>query len=107
MDTEKRAKKTGEKWNIPSLPIGYGLTQESAQKWGLYLSEGIQDKEPDLFSEPAVFLVKPDQTLYFSAIQTMPFARPSFKDILKAIDFILEKDYPARGEIKETETVEA
>jgi hypothetical protein len=28
----------------------------------------------------------------------MPFARPHFKEILAAIDFIVEKDYPARGE---------
>jgi hypothetical protein len=29
----------------------------------------------------------------------MPFARPSFGDILKAIDFVVAKDYPARGEV--------
>jgi len=28
----------------------------------------------------------------------MPFARPHFDEIEKAIDFIVEKDYPARGE---------
>ena len=30
--------------------------------------------------------------------QTMPFARPSFQDLLGAIDFAIAKDYPARGE---------
>jgi hypothetical protein len=29
----------------------------------------------------------------------MPFARPGFGDILKALDFVLAKDYPARGEV--------
>jgi hypothetical protein len=28
----------------------------------------------------------------------MPFARPHFPEIATAIDFVLAKDYPARGE---------
>jgi hypothetical protein len=28
----------------------------------------------------------------------MPFARTNFGELLKALDFIIEKDYPARGE---------
>jgi hypothetical protein len=28
----------------------------------------------------------------------MPFARPQFQDLLSAIDFAINKDYPARGE---------
>ncbi|HIE89539.1 MAG TPA: AhpC/TSA family protein, partial [Gammaproteobacteria bacterium] len=58
-------------------------------------------EEPSLFVEPGIFLVRPDQTLYFATVQTMPFARPSFGDILKAIDFVIAKDYPARGEVTE------
>ena len=57
--------------------------------------------EPDLFSEPALYLVRPDGTLYFGAVQTMPFARPHFDDIVTAVKFVLEKDYPARGEVVE------
>ncbi|MDZ7857087.1 hypothetical protein [Sphaerotilus sp.] len=60
-------------------------------------SIGIE--EPALFSEPGVFLVRPDGTLYYyGEVQTMPFARPQFQDLLGAIDFALAKDYPARGE---------
>ena len=55
-------------------------------------------KEPALFTEPGLFLVRPDGTLYWAAIQTMPFARPGFADVLKALDFVIAKDYPARGE---------
>jgi len=29
----------------------------------------------------------------------MPFARPSFTDMLGAVRFILEKNYPARGDV--------
>ncbi|MFN7087813.1 MAG: AhpC/TSA family protein, partial [Burkholderiales bacterium] len=59
-------------------------------------SMGIE--EPALFSEPGVFLVRPDRTLYWAAVQTMPFARPHFRDMLAAIDFVIKNDYPARGE---------
>ncbi|WP_031429180.1 peroxiredoxin-like family protein [Flavimarina sp. Hel_I_48] len=97
MDTEERAKKTGDKWAIESLPIGYDLTEDAAREWGLYISNAIKDTEPDVFSEPGLFLIKPDGTLYCSAVQSMPFARPDFKALLKAIDFIQEEDYPARG----------
>ncbi len=98
MDDEKRAKKAGQDWDVESLPIGYGLSEEKAREFGLFISEGISDKEPDKFSEPGIFLIKPDGTLYFSSIQTMPFARPANEDILKAIGFVIDKDYPARGE---------
>ncbi|WP_338763504.1 peroxiredoxin-like family protein [Bernardetia sp. ABR2-2B] len=98
-DTEERAKKAGEKWNIPNLPIGFDFSIENAKEWGLYISEAIKDEEPKHFSEPALFLIRPDQTLYFSSVQTMPFARPSFDELLKGIDFILEEDYPARGKV--------
>lgn len=51
-------------------------------------------------SEPAIYLVRPDVTLYFGSVQTMPFARPHFADILGAIDMVVAKSYPARGEVE-------
>lgn len=49
-------------------------------------------------SEPGIFLVRPDGTLYDGAVQTMPFARPQCQDLPGAIDFAISQDYPARGE---------
>ena len=37
-------------------------------------------------------------SLYYGAVQTMPFARPHMRDLLGALDFVIAKDYPARGE---------
>jgi len=96
-DTEEKAKKAGKEWNIDELPVGYDLSIESARDWGLAISEGISEKEPEFFSEPALFLIRPDNTLYASAIQTMPFARPNWDDVLNAIDFVEKEEYPARG----------
>ncbi|MCL6218537.1 redoxin domain-containing protein [Zunongwangia pacifica] len=97
-NTEELAKKTVASWDIDQLNIGYGLLTEDARKWDLYISEGINDKEPEAFFEPGLFLIKPDNSVYAASIQSMPFARPEFDAILKAVDFVLDKNYPARGE---------
>jgi peroxiredoxin len=102
-DTKERAEQMAEKLNAPELRMGYGLSLDVARQWGMYISTSrgltsIGIEEPALFSEPAVFIVRPDTTLYYGAVQTMPFARPNFTDLLGAIDFALAKDYPARGE---------
>ncbi len=98
MDDEDRAKKTADEWELNDLKVGYGLSEAQAQAWGLYFSEGIKDPEPDLFSEPGLFLVRPNGELYYAAVNSMPFGRPDLNEMLKAVDFVQEKDYPARGE---------
>ncbi len=54
--------------------------------------------EPPLFSEPGVFLLTPDQSIYYISVQSMPFVRPNFQEMVQALDFIISTDYPARGE---------
>lgn len=94
------AEKTVEEWGLQGLDVGHTLELADALEWGLHLSAGREGTaEPEVFSEPGIFLVRPDGTLYFSSIQTMPFARPQFSDILSAAKFVIEKDYPARGEM--------
>ncbi len=102
-DSADRAGETKDSWDLPNLTIGHSLSIEAARDWGLYIStsRGVTSvgiEEPALFSEPGLFLVRPDRTLYASAVNTMPFARTNFGELLKALDFIIEKDYPARGE---------
>jgi peroxiredoxin len=97
-DTKERAEQSKSEWGIERLPIAYGLTIEKACEWGLFISASIKENEPALFAEPGLFLVKPDSTLYAASIHTMPFARPSFSDVPAAVDFVTQKNYPARGE---------
>jgi peroxiredoxin len=102
-DVAERASQMAQKIGAQHLRIGYGLSMQSAREWGLYLSEGIGKtvidlEEPNLFSEPGVYLVKPDQTLYYASVQSMPFVRPNFAELLQAIDYVSKKNYPARGE---------
>ncbi len=103
-DDKERGEQAKADWGLAGTPVGYGLTLKEARAWGLYISSGrgktsIGIEEPALFSEPGLFLVRPDGTLYWSAVQTMPFSRPHFADVLTALDFVIEKDYPARGEV--------
>lgn len=102
-DDGERAHAMADKVKAGTMKIGYGLSLKSARQWGLYISASrgktsIGIEEPALFSEPGVFLIRPDGTLYYGAVQTMPFARPQFQDLLGAIDFAIANDYPARGE---------
>ena len=102
-DSKERAEEAKAKWGLPHLTVGYGVQIEKAREWGLYISSGrgvtsTGVEEPPLFAEPGLFLVKPDGTLYWASISTMPFARPHFDEMARAIDFALSKNYPARGE---------
>jgi hypothetical protein len=102
-DDRERAEEAKRDWEIPNLTVGYGLSIDKAREWGLFVSTGRGKtsagiEEPPIFNEPGLFLVRPDKTLYASNIVTMPFTRPRFKDVLGALDVIIERDYPARGE---------
>ncbi len=102
-DTEERAEQSKSDWGIETLPIGYGVSIDKAREWGLFVSNGIGKtsigtEEPALFNEPGLFLVKPDGTLYGSNVQTMPFARPVFDQLLQSMTMIKQRNYPARGE---------
>ncbi|MXO85316.1 redoxin domain-containing protein [Altererythrobacter aurantiacus] len=98
MDDEDRAMTIDREWDTGDVPLAYDLSEEKAREWGLFISEGRPDsEEPAKFSEPGLFLVKPDGTLYFSVVQSGPFTRPPLDELVEAIQFVTEKDYPARG----------
>ena len=75
-DGQERAQTMADKVGAPGLRMGYGLGLASARAWGLYISTSrgttsIGIEEPALFSEPGVFIVRPDGTLYYGAVQTL------------------------------------
>ena len=105
-DNRERAERTLADWGLDRLPLGFGLTLAQGRGWGLYVSSGrgttsIGIEEPGFFVEPGLFVIRPDRTLYFASVQTMPFARPQFGEILKAMEFVIAKGYPARGEVED------
>ncbi|MEM8788524.1 MAG: peroxiredoxin-like family protein [Pseudomonadota bacterium] len=102
-DGVERTREMAEKIDAKKLRFGYGLTLGKAREWGLYISTSrgktsIGIEEPKLFSEPGLFMVTPERTLYYGSVQTMPFVRPHFSELVSALDFAIAKSYPARGE---------
>lgn len=97
-DDADRAQKTKTEWELGPLRLGYGLPIETGRAWGLYVSKAISPKELPIFVEPGLFLVRPNGELYYAAVQTMPFARPSIREIVGAVGFVTDRNYPARGE---------
>ena len=99
MDSEKRARLSRSKWELPHLPIGYGLPKEMATAWSLYLSAGVKEGEPEIFSEPGLFLIDHENQVYYSSITSNPWGRPYLPSFVKAVDYIVQSGYPARGEL--------
>lgn len=102
-DGEDRARAMAETVGARALPFGYGLSLAAAREWGLYISTSrgttsIGVEEPALFSEPGLFVINADRTVYYVSVQSMPFVRPQFRELVAALDFAIEKNYPARGE---------
>ena len=98
MDNEERAMAVDEEWDTHDLPLVYDLTEDEARRWGLYISQGREDsEEPAVFSEPGLFVLKPDRTLHFAVTQNMPFTRPSIDELLEGIDYTVKNGYPTRG----------
>ena len=102
-DGEERAREMAKKIGADTLRFGYDLSLKKAREWGLYISTSrgktsIGIEEPALFSEPGLFMVTPERSLYYGSIQTMPFVRPHFSELVGALDFAIQNNYPARGE---------
>lgn len=102
-DAEDRTREMADKIKADTLRFAYDLPLSKAREWGLYISTSrgktsIGIEEPALFSEPGLFMVTPEQTLYYGSVQTMPFVRPHFSELVGALDFAIKNNYPARGE---------
>jgi len=97
MDSKKKAAKAKTAWGIVNLNIGYGLNENKAREWGLYISESIKEAESDVFCEPGLFIIKEDGSLYLANTSNMPWARPDISTLPAKLVFAEENNYPVRG----------
>ena len=98
MDSAERTAKTVEETGVVKLPVGHSLTETSAREWGLYISAAREGSaEPDVFSEPGLFVIDADGKVFFAQTQSAPFTRPDIAKLLKGLNFAAENNYPARG----------
>jgi peroxiredoxin len=99
-DRKDAAERALTEWNLRNLRVGYGVDPEDARKAGLYISEGrglnpeTGVKEPMLFTEPGLLLVRPEGELYAAWIQSTPFARPHLAEVLTAVDNFVARNLP-------------
>jgi peroxiredoxin len=93
----QRATQMREEWKLSKVPLAYGLSEGQMREWGLFVSHGINDSEPAIFNEPALFLISPDGAVYYEAILSMPVGRPRLDELLSGIDYWTTNHYPARG----------
>jgi peroxiredoxin/uncharacterized protein YciI len=99
MDDAGRAERMLIEWETGDLPVGYGLTEAQARAWGLYVSRRAKPMEPETFTEPGLFLVRPDGTLYAAFQATSPWLRPDLSILLRGIKLAMERGTPPRGEM--------
>jgi peroxiredoxin len=97
-DSQERAERAKTEWGLNNLRVGYDLSIANAREWELYISTAIREGEPPEFSEPGLFLVKPDGALFFSSRGSAPWGRPPLDQMLRGIDVAVERKMPARGE---------
>jgi peroxiredoxin len=97
-DTRARAERSMADWKLSTLPVGYDLPIDMARDWGLFISRAVRDDESPIFAEPGTFLIDAEGSLYFAVINSLTRLRPYPRDILDAIDRIIETGAAARGE---------
>lgn len=97
-DSRDRAAKSKVEWGLNNLRIGCELTIANARAWELFISRAIRDGEPPEFSEPGLFLIRSDGTLFYASRNSAPWGRPPFDQLLRGIDVATERKMPARGE---------
>ena len=97
MDNKEKAIKAKNEWDLKNLNIAYGLSEEKAREWSLYISKSIKETESDIFCEPGLFIVKEDGSLYLVNTSNMPWARPDISSLPAKLVFADEKNYPVRG----------
>jgi len=97
MDSLERAIRALDEWAIGDLPFAYGMTELQARNYGLYISTRVKPVEPDVFSEPGAYLIKPDGTLYAQFQSTTPWLRLDIDTLYRGIQVAMDRGTPPRG----------
>ncbi|MGF1553167.1 MAG: peroxiredoxin-like family protein [Paracoccaceae bacterium] len=100
MDKADRAEASMSEWGLKRLRLGYDLPETVARAYGLYISSARPgSSEPERFSEPGLVVVDRTGIVYFAQSQSAPFTRPPFAELVSGLKFVLDNDYPARGDL--------
>jgi len=96
-DTQNKAKRAQQEWQLGNMMVGYGLSIRDGQRLGLFVSNARKDSEPQTFFEPGLYLTTKTGELLFVSIQNMPFGRTQTADLLHWVPKLIELEIPPRG----------
>jgi peroxiredoxin len=97
MNDKDKAEKSTADWGIKSK-VAYGMSEAQANSLGLYVSNGVEAYgDPEVFSEPGLFMLNPEGALLFVDISNAPFLRPDVPHLIAGLEYVLRKSYPIRG----------
>jgi len=83
-----------------TFDVACELPESVMAEMGLYISAPLAPDETDRrFAEPAVFCLRPDNTVQIAAISNGPSARPDLAELLDGMQFTIEHGKPARGTV--------
>ncbi|MEM9781203.1 MAG: peroxiredoxin-like family protein [Pseudomonadota bacterium] len=100
MDSQERAEASTAEWGIENLRMGYQMDEATARSFGLYISSArAGSTEPARFSEPGLAVVDAENVVFFAQVQSAPFTRPPFADLIGGLKFVVANNYPARGDL--------
>jgi peroxiredoxin len=99
-DGERATRRLKEELSLPSLDIACGLDPAAARRWGLFLSRlPIDGGDHRVVVEPGMFLVRDDGVLYASWIQSNPYSRVTFDELLMMIENTSDPHQRPRGDV--------
>jgi peroxiredoxin len=108
-DDKERAVYAWRQWRLDGLPIGYGLSRQSAHAWGLEARQAFPgeparlhrlpvhtegdalQEEGDWQVEPAVFLIRSERQLAWSGQLSGGPGWPSVQELLEALESVEEE----------------
>ena len=97
-DDMENARQAKNEWKLDALKIGCSLQEFQMNAWGLFLSDAVDENEPPVFCEPAVFVIEPTENkIKYAALTSGPFARPDMGEVLKGVQEQKKPKSPARG----------
>ncbi len=80
------------------FPLAYGLTAEQMGQLGLFVSDGLSEKEPGhRFAEPGLFVINGEGRVQVVAVSNSASVRPDLDVVVDGIGAMQAKALPVRG----------
>lgn len=97
VDDAETTAQTSRDWSLAHLRLGSGLSVDQARGWGVYASRMTMHGAERFCTEPGLFLLRPDHSLYALWLQSLPSARPDVPWLVETLTYLEKAGFPLRG----------